>query len=57
LLARKWKDKLEKFQEVKEKFLELLPELGPSFEGAKVEEIKTPEGKHDELKSTKEPKT
>jgi len=41
-LYRKWKDKLEQFQEVKEKYLELVPELGPSFEGDKVEKIKTP---------------
>jgi hypothetical protein len=36
-LARKWKDKLEQFQEVREKYLELLPKLGPSFEGSKEE--------------------
>jgi hypothetical protein len=44
LLARKWQDKLEHFQEVKEKVLKLVTDLGPSFEGAKVEERKTVEG-------------
>jgi hypothetical protein len=57
LLSRKWKDKLEQFQEVREKSLELVPELGPSFEGAKEEEIKTPEGQQVESKNTEEPKT
>jgi hypothetical protein len=37
--------------------LELVPELGPSFEGSKEEEIKTLEGQHAESKNTEEPKT
>jgi hypothetical protein len=57
LLARKWKDKLEQFQEIKEKALEIVRELVPLFEGAKVEESKTLEGQQAESKSIEEPKT
>jgi hypothetical protein len=57
LLARKWQDKLEHFQEIREKYLELVPELGPSFEGAKEEERKTLEGQQVESENMKEPKT
>jgi hypothetical protein len=57
LLARKWQDKLEQFQEIREKSLELVLELGPSFEGSKEEERKTPEGQHAKSENTKEPKT
>jgi hypothetical protein len=32
LLARKWYDKFINFQEVRKRALELVPELGPSFE-------------------------
>jgi hypothetical protein len=39
VLARKWQDKVENFQEVRKKSLELVPELGPSFEGDKEETI------------------
>jgi hypothetical protein len=42
LLARKWQDKVGSFQEVNKWTLELVPELGPSFE--KVEEEKVQEG-------------
>jgi hypothetical protein len=37
LLARKWHDKIGGFQEVRKQALELVPELGPSFEEAKKE--------------------
>jgi hypothetical protein len=35
VLARKWQDKVGRFQEVRKWALELLPELSPSFEEAK----------------------
>jgi hypothetical protein len=35
LLARKWRDKVGSFQEVRKRALELVPELGPSFEEEK----------------------
>jgi hypothetical protein len=37
LLARKWQDKIGGFQEVRKWPLELVPELGPSFEEEKKE--------------------
>jgi hypothetical protein len=37
LLTRKWQDKVGNFQGVKEKPLELVPELGPLFEEEKEE--------------------
>jgi hypothetical protein len=36
LLARKWHDKVDNFQDVKKRALELVPELGPSFEQDKT---------------------
>jgi uncharacterized coiled-coil DUF342 family protein len=44
LLARKWQDKIEHFQEIREKSLELVPELGPSFEGSKEETTRVMDG-------------
>jgi hypothetical protein len=43
LLARKWQDKVESFQGVKHRALELVPELGPSFEEVKEEKAQTEE--------------
>jgi hypothetical protein len=37
LLSRKWQDKVGSFQEVKKWALELVPELGPSFEEVEKE--------------------
>jgi hypothetical protein len=39
LLARKWQDKVGSFQEVRKWALELVPELGPSFEEEKEEKV------------------
>jgi hypothetical protein len=41
LLVRKSQDKFGIFQEVKKKALDLVPELGPSFEEAKEEKEKS----------------
>ena len=41
LLTRKWQDKVGNFQGVKEQTLELVLELGPSFEEAKEEKAQT----------------
>jgi hypothetical protein len=41
LLTRKWQDKVGNFQGVKQKALELVPELGPSFEEVKEEKAQT----------------
>ena len=41
LLTQKWQDKFESFHEVKHRALELVPELGPSFEYLKEEKTKT----------------
>jgi hypothetical protein len=49
VLARKWQDKVENFQEVRKKSLELVPELGPSFEGAKEEIIQDGSGSNLEV--------
>jgi hypothetical protein len=43
LLARKWRDKVGKFKGVRERALELVPKLGPSFEYAKEEKAQTKE--------------
>jgi hypothetical protein len=48
LLARKWQDKVESFQGVKHRALELVPELGPSFEEVKEEKAQTEEPKEEE---------
>jgi hypothetical protein len=45
LLARKWQDKVGSFQEVKKRALELVPELGPSFEEARERESAIRRGK------------
>jgi hypothetical protein len=67
LLARKWQDKVGSFQEVKKWALELVPELGPSFEEAKEEKVQAEEKKKEEkedkgkqqllLEAAKEPST
>jgi hypothetical protein len=67
LLARKWQDKVGSFQGVRKQALELVPELGPSFEEAKEEkaqaEEKNKEEKEDKgkqqflLEAAKEPST
>jgi hypothetical protein len=41
LLTRKWQDKVGNFQGVKERSLESVLELGPSFEEAKEEKTQT----------------
>jgi hypothetical protein len=43
LLARKWQDKIGSFQEVRKQALELVPELGPSFEEAEKEKVQAEE--------------
>jgi hypothetical protein len=48
LLARKWQDKVEIFHGVKHRALELVPELGPSFEEVKEEKAQTEELKEEE---------
>ena len=48
LLAQKWQDKVEIFQGVKHRALELVPELGPSFEEVKEEKAQTKELKEEE---------
>jgi hypothetical protein len=48
LLARKWKDKVGNFQGVKQRALELVPKLGPSFEEVKEEKAQTEEPKEEE---------
>jgi hypothetical protein len=67
LLARKWQDKVGNFQGVRERALELVPELGPSFEEEKEEKAQTKEKKKEEkedkgkqqflLEAVKEPST
>jgi hypothetical protein len=49
VLARKWQEKVEKFMEVKNKALEMVPKLGPSFEGDKVETIQDGSGRNLEV--------
>jgi hypothetical protein len=44
LLARKWQDKVDKFQEVRKRALELILELGPSFEEDKEETVQAGNG-------------
>jgi hypothetical protein len=48
LLVQKWKDKFGSFQGVKHKSLELVLELGPSFEEVKEEKSQTKEPKEEE---------
>jgi hypothetical protein len=67
LLARKWCDKVDKFQEVKKRSPEILPELGSLFEEEKPETVEVgsksnlePKGKkeqQDNLKTTENLKT
>jgi hypothetical protein len=45
LLVRKWQDKVGIFQGVRKRALELVPELGPSFEEAKEEKSQAEEQK------------
>jgi hypothetical protein len=47
LLTRKWQDKVGKFQVVKQKALELVLELGPSFEEVKEEKSQTKDPKEE----------
>ena len=48
LLTQKWKDKVKIFQGVKHRSLELVPELGPSFEEEKEEKAQTENPKKEE---------
>jgi hypothetical protein len=48
LLTQKWQDKVGSFQGVKHRALELVPELGPSFEEVKEEKEQTEEPKEEE---------
>jgi hypothetical protein len=48
LLARKWQDKVGRFQELRKRALELVPELSPSFEEAKEEKGEAEEKKKEE---------
>jgi hypothetical protein len=48
LLTQKWQDKVEIFHGVKHRALELVPELGPSFEEVKEEKAQTEELKEEE---------
>jgi hypothetical protein len=48
LLSRKWQDKFGIFQEVKKWALELVPELGPSFEEVEEEKVQAEEKKKEE---------
>jgi hypothetical protein len=66
LLSRKWQDRIGGFQEVKKRALELVPELGPSFEEAEKEKVQEDERKADTkdkgkqqalLEAAKEPRT
>jgi hypothetical protein len=67
LLARKWQDKGENFQDIRKRGMEFVPELGPSFEEAKEEicleksqrRTKTEDKgkKHAFREATKEPRT
>jgi cysteinyl-tRNA synthetase len=67
LLARKWQDKIVGFQEVRKRALELVPELGPSFEEAEKERAQAEDERKVEtedkgkqqalLEATKEPRT
>jgi hypothetical protein len=67
LLARKWQDKIGSFQEVRKWALELVPELGPSFEEAEKEKVQAEEERKVEkedkgkqqllLEAAKEPST
>jgi len=41
LITKKWKDKVGNFQGVKQQALELVLELGPSFEEVKEEKAQT----------------
>ena len=47
-LAQKWQDKVESFQGVKHRELELVPELGPSFKDLKEEKAQTEYPKEEE---------
>jgi hypothetical protein len=51
-LSKKWQDKIGSFQEVKKRALELVSELGPSFEEAEKEKSQG----EDEIKVDKEDK-
>jgi hypothetical protein len=54
LLARKWQDKVDNFQEVRKRALELVPELGPSFEEDKEETVQAGNGSNLEPEGKKE---
>jgi hypothetical protein len=44
ILARKWKDKVEKYDSFRQQALQIVPELGPSFEGDHNKEEKVDSG-------------
>jgi len=44
LHSRKWQEKIENFQEIREKALELVPKLGPLFEGSREETTRVMHG-------------
>jgi hypothetical protein len=52
LLSRKWHDKIGSFQEVRKRALELVLELGPSFEEEEKEKVQAKE----EIKAKNEDK-
>jgi hypothetical protein len=41
LLARKWQDKIEHFQEIRKKSLELVPELGPCLKDPRKKQLES----------------
>jgi rubrerythrin len=54
LLSRKWQDKVDNFQEVRKRSLELIPELGPSFEEEKEETTQDESERNSEPEGKKE---
>jgi hypothetical protein len=44
MLVGKWQDNVYNFQEVRKKFLELVPKFGPSFEEDKAETFQSRSG-------------
>jgi hypothetical protein len=50
LLSRKWQDKVVNFQGVRKRALELVPELGPSFEEVEKERTQEETGSKAETK-------
>jgi len=54
LLARKWQDKVDNYQDVRKRALELVPELWPLFEEDKEESVQDGNGCNLELEGKKE---